>query len=80
MEKIGEAEIKKILKERKILYGFREAKKALKAGKVENIIVANETFIKEFKGCIEFEGDQKQLGLTCGKPFGISVITVLKEK
>ncbi len=78
--RISEGEIKKILKERKVFYGYKEAKKALKAGKAENIIVANDIFRKEFKDCLEFEGDQKQLGIVCGKPFGISVLTVIKEE
>ena len=78
---INENEIRKLLKERKVLYGYKEAKKALKSGKAENIIIVNKSLSKkEFEDCLEFDGDRKQLGIICGKPFCISVLTVLKEK
>ena len=82
MNKITENEIKKMLKERKALYGYKQAKKALKGGKTESIIIANQGLVykEEFKDYLEFEGNSKQLGIVCGKPFGISVLTVLKEK
>jgi len=79
--KINENEIKKILREKKVLYGYKQAKKALKGGKVENVIIASGSPHKEeFKDCLEFEEDSKKLGLICGKPFCISVLTILKEK
>jgi len=76
---VTESEIKKVLKERKVLYGYKQAKKALKGKKVESIITASDKFNREFKDCMKFEGSPKQLGIICGKPFGISVLTVLKE-
>lgn len=81
MDKITENEIKNMLKERKALYGYKQAKKALKSGKAEYIIIASEGIPKEeFKDYLEFEGNLKQLGIICGKPFGISVLTILKEE
>ena len=78
---ITETEIKKILKEKKVLYGCKQAKKALKDDKVENIIITNDGIHKkEFKDYLEFEGKPSQLGIICGKPFGVSVLTILKEK
>ncbi len=77
---IDENEIKKIIKGKKVFYGYRQAKKALKDRKTENIIVASRGIHKkEFKGYLEFEGEPKKLGLICGKPFAVSVIAVLKE-
>ena len=80
MTEITSNEIKSILKKNKVLYGFRESKKALKSGKAENIIIASESIGKEqFKGPLEFNGNSKELGTVCGKPFNVSVIAVLKE-
>jgi len=81
VEKASENEIKKIIKERKVLYGYKQAKKTLKSGNAESIIIANDMPLKkEFKEYKEFDGDSKQLGIICGKPFNISVLTVIKEK
>ncbi len=80
---ISESEVKKIVKEKKVLYGYKQAKKALKSGKVENIIIARdrkEELLKDFENCIEFNGDSKRLGTICGKPFNVSVLTVIKEE
>lgn len=81
METITEKDMKKILKQRKVLYGYNQAKKALKSGKSENIIVAGLGMAKgKFKSCLEYEGDSKKMGIICGKPFNISTITILKEE
>ena len=78
---INENEIKRIIKERKVLYGYKQAKKAAKAGKAEDIIITGKyNTKKELKEYSEFGGNSKELGIICGKPFGISVLTVLKEK
>ena len=80
MNEINANEIKSILKKKKVLYGLRESKKALKSGKAENIIIAGESIGKEeFKDYLEFKGNSKELGMICGKPFNISVVAVLKE-
>jgi len=81
MEKTNEVEIKKMLKEREVLYGYRQVKKALKDGKTETIIISNDNRSKnEFKDCLEFDSDSKKLGIACGKSFNISVLAVLKAK
>lgn len=79
---ISESEVKKMIKERKVLYGYKQAKKALKSRKAENIIVARDRIelLKEFNNSIEFDGDSKRLGTICGKPFNVSVLTVIKEE
>ncbi len=80
MDKINENEIKKFIKEREYLCGYKQAKKALKDGKAEKIIIAGKSIGKEeFKDSLIFEGNSKQLGIACNKPFSISVLTILKE-
>ena len=81
--KISENEIKKILKEKKVLFGSKQAKKALKSGILEKVIVSNyavgvdNEFNEKYK--LTFDESSKKLGIICSKPFNISVITVLKE-
>lgn len=78
-KKISENEIKKILNEKKVLFGIRQAKKALKKKNVENIIVSQERDVVKTEKKLIFEGSSKKLGQLCGKPFNISAITILKK-
>jgi len=76
---VDDSEIKKIVNEKKVLFGIREAKKAIKNKKAEKIIISEErSDLIKFKDKIIFQGDSKKLGYLCGKPFNISVVTVLK--
>ena len=70
----------------KVYFGIREAKKALKAGQAKLIIIsANcpQNYIDEinkFKkiSTYNFKGNNIELGSTCGKPFAISILTIIK--
>ena len=70
----------------KVYFGIKEAKKALKAGQAKLIIFSSNcpqeyiTDISEFKKVSKynFNGTNIDLGSTCGKPFPISVLTVIK--
>jgi len=80
MNEIASNEIKRIMKKRDVLYGHREAKKALKSGKSEKVIISSDSIGKEdFKDALIFNGNSKELGIICGKPFSVSVLTILKE-
>jgi len=79
--KISENDIKKILKEKKVLFGSKQAKKALKRGVLEKVIVSNDAIGNEFneKYKLTFNESSKKLGIICNKPFNVSVIAILKE-
>ena len=73
-------EIKKVITTGKVYYGLKQAKKAIKKGEAKMLIVAEncpEKFEKEKIPKIVFEGDGIELGAVCGKPFNISVISVI---
>ncbi|MCD6398458.1 MAG: ribosomal L7Ae/L30e/S12e/Gadd45 family protein [Candidatus Aenigmarchaeota archaeon] len=79
MKTMEDSEIKKIVNENKVLFGIREAEKAIKNKKAEKIIISEErSDLIKFKDKIIFQGNSKKLGYLCGKPFNISVVTVLK--
>ena len=70
----------------KVYFGVNEAKKAIKAGQAKLIIVSSNcpnNFIDELNNIKKisrytFKGTNTELGSTCGKPFPISVLTVIK--
>ena len=70
----------------KVYFGIKEAKKALKAGKAKLIIFSSNcpqeyiSAISEFPKVskYDFNGSNIELGSSCGKPFPISVLTVIK--
>jgi len=77
-------ELKKILKTGKVYFGVKQAKKALSRGEVKLVIVANNCPEKsEIEGWdvpkIMFDGDGLELGAFCGKPFNVSVLTIVDE-
>lgn len=81
MKTIDENQMKKILEENEVLFGTKQAKKSIKNQKAEKIIVSKERKdIINFENKEIFEGDTKKLGYLSGKPFNISVVTVLKGK
>jgi large subunit ribosomal protein L30e len=70
----------------KVYFGIREARKALKAGSAKLVIFSSncpQKYIDDvfkFKkvSTYNFKGTNTDLGSTCGKPFPISVLTVIK--
>ncbi len=77
-------EMKKILKTGKVYFGLKQAKKAMEKGEAKLIIVAdNCPEKKEVEKWnitkIMFDGDGMELGALCGKPFNISVLTIVDE-
>lgn len=71
----------------KVLFGFDQTMKALSAKKAKLIIVSSNcpdkhiTQIKENKAIPfhRFSGTNIELGSACGKPFSVSVLSVLNE-
>ncbi len=77
-------ELKKILATGKVYFGVKQAKKALKRNEAKLVIYASNCPDKrEIEGWnvpkIAFNGDGVELGAYCGKPFSISVVTVVDE-
>ncbi len=74
-------ELKKIIKTGKIYIGIKQAKKAISNGEAKLLIIANNApeKIDANVPIIEFEGDGFDLGAICGKPFSVSVVTVVSE-
>ena len=82
-----EDEIKTAIANNKAIIGTKEVMKALKGGKIKKIIVAKnipdstESDLEHYRKVsgIEterFNGTGKQLGIFCGKPFGIAVMAI----
>ena len=82
-----EEEIKTALSNNKVLIGTRTVMKELKTGKLNSVIISNncpERIKKDlyhYNGIIkieikEFSGSGNDLGVLCGKPFGISVLGI----
>lgn len=70
----------------KVLFGFEQTMKAVKAGKVKLIIVSSNcpekqmVMIKDKEVSFHrFNGTNIELGSACGKPFSVSVLSVLSE-
>ena len=81
-----ETSLKKILATGKVTLGIKEAIKSKKRGEAKLYIIANDCAYKhkidDIAGDIpiyNFRGNSIDLGLTCGKPFPISIITVIDE-
>ena len=79
------------LKEKRLIIGRDRTVKKLKLGKLEKVILASNTpeeIISEIKylssltntEVIEFEGDNKELGALCRKPFLVAVIGIEKKQ
>ncbi len=71
----------------KVLFGFDQTMKAVKAGKAKLIIVSSNcpdkhlTVIEKHEEVPShrFSGTNIELGSACGKPFSVSVLSVLSE-
>ena len=76
-------QIKKALKENKVILGFRESLKYLKTKKAKLVVIAN-NIPEKMKEKIEntnqkieiFDGSSKDLGTFCGKPYPVSTIVI----
>lgn len=90
-EKINAAEIQKLLKEKRIVIGTDRAKKGLKRGIFERILLSSscpddvKNDISHYAkissvDVIKLKYSNEELGVVCKKPFSISVISVLKVK
>ena len=81
--------IKTALSDNKLIIGENSTKRGLKSGKVSMVVVSKNApsiVSKELEalcsiGKIEFvksDKDNLELGVTCRKPFGVSVLSVKK--
>lgn len=66
----------------KLLYGAEQAKKAIETKEAKMIILASNSPTPELKEQkkvpnVDFPGTNLELGAACGKPFSISVVTVI---
>ncbi len=66
----------------KVLLGAKEAIKSIKKGQAKVVVVASNcpSWIKEkLEGVkvIEYDGLNTELGPACGKPFAVSVLTIV---
>ncbi len=82
-------DIKKMLKEKKVIIGTDRAIKGLKLGKVEKILLSSNCSEKTMEDINYYAGlssietvklgySNEELGTICKKPFSISVLSVLK--
>ena len=81
-----ETSLKKILATGKVNLGMKEAIKSKKRGETKLYIIANDCPHKnkihnlaEDTPIYNYKGNSIDLGQTCGKPFPISIITVIDE-
>lgn len=75
-------ELKRAIDTGKVYFGIRQARKALKRREAKLFVVAsNCPFIEELEKSgvkvIKFDGHGLQLGAVGGKPFNVSVITIV---
>jgi large subunit ribosomal protein L30e len=66
-----------------VRFGASQAKKAVSAKEGKLIIIASncpDTELREQKEIpiMEFPGNNRELGSACGKPFSVSVVTIIK--
>ena len=86
---VTSTEIKKLIKERKVIIGTERAIKGLKLGKVEKVLLSSNCAEKTVEDINYYAGlssietvklgySNEELGTICKKPFSISVLSVLK--
>ena len=71
----------------KVHFGADQARKAIKKKEVKLLIVAGNFPAKEVEGILQgaevplynYSGTNNELGASCGKPFPISVLSILAE-
>ncbi len=76
--------LKVLVETGKVYYGIEQAKKAADSGEAKLIIATSncpeEVFREKKYGKIpiyHFKGNNSELGAACGKPFAVSVLTVV---
>ena len=70
----------------KVYFGINETKKAITAGKAKLVIISSncpKDYIDDINklkkvSTYNFRGSNVDLGSTCGKPFPVSVLTIVK--
>ncbi len=67
----------------KVLFGIAQARKAIEKKEGRLIVIASNCPDKDLKDqnnvpVVEFPGTNRELGSACGKPFSVSVVTVLE--
>lgn len=77
-----ERDLKIAINTGKVLFGSREARKAIKNGTAKMIVLASNCpneFLRKQKDAkiLEFPGDNIALGALCAKPFSISAVTIV---
>lgn len=83
-------DIKKLLKEKKVIIGTERTIKNLKLGKVDRVIISSNCEdctvedINYYTGLsktetIKVDYSNEELGVICKKPFSISILSVLKQ-
>ncbi|HIH40459.1 MAG TPA: 50S ribosomal protein L30e [Halobacteria archaeon] len=81
--------LKTAVKSKKVFMGYKQTLKCLKDGKAEYIVLSQncpekqrEIIKKEAKDVpvYDFDGNNADLGILCGKPFFISSLVVIKEE
>ncbi|MDO9537505.1 MAG: 50S ribosomal protein L30e [Thermoplasmata archaeon] len=65
-----------------VTFGVSQAKKAIESGQGKLIVLASNCPAMDLKEqktipVIEFPGNNRELGAACGKPFSVSVVTVI---
>ena len=65
-----------------VQFGIAQARKAIETSQGKLIIIASNCPAPELKEqtaipVVEFPGNNRELGTACGKPFSVSVITVI---
>ena len=89
MISMSEAELKEALDKNNVVIGSREVIKKLKAEKLEAVFVSSncpeniKNDLKRYSNLSktkfeELEKSGKEVGVFCGKPFGISTIAIKK--
>ena len=65
-----------------VQFGIAQAKKAIETKQGKLIVIASNCPAPELKAqtdipVMEFPGNNRELGTACGKPFSVSVVTVI---
>lgn len=86
-----ESELKAAVESKSVIFGTKEALKAVKTQSAKTIVIASnmpasiKQDIKRYADLAgtaikEFSGSGKQLGVACGKPFAIAALAIVEKK
>ncbi|MFH8080427.1 MAG: 50S ribosomal protein L30e [Candidatus Aenigmatarchaeota archaeon] len=75
------------VKSKQVILGYNRVMKNLKSGKIDMVVIANNLPEDKKQEILhnakiakvevkEFEGDNVNLGLVCGKPFSVSILAI----